>query len=283
MTFDIKTLVSDETVTAFRRDGAVVLRGAFGADWLDMLARGIERNLAEPGPMATGYTDDGKPGRFFGDYCNWQRIGEYRDFVTGSPAAAIAARLSGATQIQLFHEHVLVKEPQTAEPTPWHHDLPYYAVDGAQTVSLWTPLDPVRQEVCPHFVAGSHRWDRLFYPRLFKDGGNYDYQGPGYEPVPDIDGEPDAYEILSWALEPGDTLAFHFRTLHNGPPNPGPGRRRGFSSRWLGDDVRYAERPGRPSPPYPEMGIDLKPGDRMREDWFPVLWPPGGGEAGGAR
>ena len=72
---------------------------------------------------------------------------------------------------------------------------------------------------------------------------------------------------------PGDTLAFHYRTLHSAPPNPGPGRRRGFAHRWLGDDIRFCERPGTPSPPFPEMGVDLKPGDRMREDWFPTLWP----------
>ena len=274
MTHHPKALVSDDTVAAFRRDGAVVLRQVFSADWLDRLAQGIARNLADPGPMAIHYTDEGQPGRFFGDYCNWKRIMQYRYFVTSSPAAAIAARLMQSGAAQFFHEHVLVKEPGTEEPTPWHHDLPYYCVDGAQTVSLWTPLDAVSELVCPQFVAGSHEWGRLFYPRMFKDGEDYDYSGTDYEPVPDIDGDLDSYEILSWELEPGDTLAFDFKTLHNAPPNPGPGRRRGFASRWLGDDVRYCERPGRCSPPFAEMGIDLKPGERMREDWFPVLWPP---------
>jgi hypothetical protein len=31
----------------------------------------------------------------------------------------------------------------TLERTPWHHDQPYYPVDGEQIVSLWMPLDPV--------------------------------------------------------------------------------------------------------------------------------------------
>lgn len=274
MTADARSPLSGADVAAFRRDGVVVLRGLFSGAWLEELARGIERNLAEPGPMAVGYTDDGKPGRFFGDYCNWRRIPEFEQFVTRSPAAAAAAGLMAAARVQFFHEHVLVKEPATEEPTPWHHDLPYYCVEGEQSVSLWTPLDPVPEPVCPRFVAGSHRWGRLFYPRQFRDGADYDYAGPGYEPVPDIDADPGAYRILSWALEPGDAIAFDFRTVHDGPPNPGPRRRRGFATRWLGEDVRYCERPGRPSPPYPEMGIGLAPGAPMREDWFPVLWPP---------
>ncbi len=270
--------VSDERVAAFRRDGVAVLRQVFSAHWLDGLARGVERNLAEPGPMATRYTSADCSGQFFGDYCNWRRIPQFEAFVTRSPAAAIAARLMGARRVRIFHEHVLVKEPGTVEPTPWHHDLPYYCVDGDQTVSLWTPLDPVRQAVCPQFVAGSHRWGRMFYPRMFQDGSDYDYAGAGYEPVPDIDADPDAYEILSWPLEPGDTIAFSYKTLHNGPPNPGPGRRRGFASRWLGDDVRYCERPGRPSPPFPEMGLKLEAGAPMPDDWFPVIWPEGDAE-----
>lgn len=279
MTEETAAPISDGTVERFQRDGAVVLRRAFSPDWIGRLAQGIERNLMLPGPMARHYTEEGEPGRFFGDYCNWQRIPQYRYFITRSPAAAMAARLMGSTRAQFFHEHVLVKEPGTEEPTPWHHDLPYYCVDGDDTVSFWTPMDAVPEEVCPKFVAGSHRWGKLFYPRMFKDGDTYSYNGGGYEPVPDIDAEPDSYEILGWSLEPGDALAFNFKTLHNAPPNPGPGRRRGFAHRWLGDDVRYCERPGKSSPPFPEMGVDLKPGDRMREDWFPVLWPPGEGQA----
>ena len=48
------------------------------------------------------------------------------------------------------------------------------------------------------------------------------------------------------------------------------GRRRAFSSRWLGDDVTYCERPGETSPPYPDIGLES--GDSLRKDWFPVVW-----------
>ena len=208
--------------------------------------------------------------RFFEDYCNWERIPEYREFVLGSPAAAIAGQVMESRAVQIFHEHVLVKEPGTSKATIWHHDLPYYCVEGSQNLSIWLALDPVPKAVCPHFVAGSHRWGKLFYPRLFDDGSNYDYEGEGYETVPNIDGEPEKYEILSWDLEPGDALMFDFLTLHSAPGNPCPGRRRGFSTRWLGDDACYTVRPGRTSPPY--SGISLQEGDRMREDWFPVVW-----------
>ncbi len=261
--------ITDDKVAAYRRDGVICLRGRF-ADWLETVEQGIERNMAEPGPIATEHKLDDGRGRFFEDYCNWDRIPEYRDFVRNSPAAATAARFMGSETVQIFHEHVLVKEPGTTKATVWHHDLPYYSVQGSQNISIWLALDPVPEAVTLNFVAGSHRWGKLYYPRLFDDGSNYAYKGGRYETVPDIDAAPGDYRILSWELEPGDAVLFDFLTLHSAPGNPCLGRRRGFSTRWLGDDACYTLRPGRTSPPYPEIG--LQEGDRMREDWFPVVW-----------
>jgi hypothetical protein len=42
-----------------------------------------------------------------------------------------------------------------------------------------------------------------------------------------------------------------------------------LSLRLLGDDARYVERPGPTSPPFP--GHDMVAGQRLREDWFPML------------
>ena len=267
-------LVSDEQVSDFRRSGAIVLRGVF-SDWVDPLREGVEKNMADPGPYTKGYTPDGKPGRFFGDYCNWQRFPEYEDFIVHSPAAAIVSRLIGATCVRIYHEHVLVKEPGTEERTPWHHDQPYYGVDGKQNCSLWMPLDPVAKDTCPEFIVGSHAWGRMFLPRMFS-GQDYDRPADGLEPIPDFDSHRDDYDILSWDLDSGDAIAFYFLTVHGAPPNlSSTQRRRGFSTRWLGDDATYAVRSGPTSPPFPELNGRLQDGDPMDVAEFPVVWPRG--------
>ena len=117
----------------------------------------------------------------------------------------------------------------------------------------------------------THLWGKLFYPRRFADDTDYQYEGGGFETIPDIEKAREKYDIRAWALAPGDAILFHFRTVHGAPANPGQGRRRGFAPRWLGEDARFVARPGRTSPPYPDIG--LKTGERMREDWFPVIWP----------
>jgi len=88
-----------------------------------------------------------------------------------------------------------------------------------------------------------------------------------YIPVPDPDAE--AMRVLEWALEPGDAVAFNFKTLHGARGNTSTARRRAFSLRFVGDDARFVERPGRTSPPFPGHGMSA--GERLREDWFPVI------------
>jgi ectoine hydroxylase-related dioxygenase (phytanoyl-CoA dioxygenase family) len=255
-------------IADFQRDGAVVLRGVF-ADWVESLRAGVERNMAEPGADVRIYHAPDGSGLFFGDYCNWDRIPEYRAFVFDSPAARIAADLMGSRTARLFHEHVLVKEAGTDVPTPWHHDQPYYSVDGNQNVSLWLALDAVGRETAVEFVAGSHQWGRWFRPERFNRTALYD--DDGLQPVPDIDGNRDNFTILGWALEPGDCVAFHFLTLHGAPGNrSGSLRRRGFSTRWIGDDARFAVRKGTTSPPF--RGIKLKHGQPMDAPEFPLVY-----------
>ena len=261
-------MIDKRDIVRYQRDGVVALRNLFSQDWIECLRAGVDTNLTEPGEFAQEHGDG--QGRFFDDYCNWERIPEYREFVHDSPVAEIAATAMGSTIAQFFHEHVLVKEPGAVKRTPWHQDEPYFCVDGSQTVSFWIPLDPVPKHVCPEFIAGSHRWGKLFYPRRFFDDTNYDYEGGGFETIPDVDAGRENYDIHSWALEPGDAILFHFRTVHGAPANPNACRRRGFVPRWLGDDVRFVARRGRTSPPYP--GIDQETGERMREDWFPTIW-----------
>lgn len=264
-------LVTERDIVAYERDGAVCLRSVFDAHWLEELAAGLDRNFADPGPDNTVYTQEGESGSFYDDYCNWQRIPEYRDFVLNSPAGEIAGRITRSAKARIYHEHVLVKEPGTQRITPWHHDLTYYGVNGNQLCSIWLPLDPVPLRVCPEFVAGSHLGGTLYYPRLFVNHQNYAEGAQGFDAVPDIDGHRDDYHILSWELNPGDCIVFHMRTLHGAPATVGvTTRRRGFSTRWLGDDAHFAVRPWKTSPPYRE--VDLKPGDPMEHTSFPVVW-----------
>ena len=259
-------LLTQDHIDAFQRDGVVLIKGLF-ADHVETLRAGIDRNMAEPGPYAAENLKEGEAGRFFDDYCNWTRIPEFEEVIRTSAAAEVAADLMGSSRVQVFHDHILVKEPGTSKPTPWHQDGPYYFVDGTQNVSFWSPVDPVT-EASLRCVAGSHKWEKPVLPTRWLSEENFYPDEDAYMPVPDPDAE--GMEIREWAMEPGDAVAFNFAILHGARGNEAKARRRAFSLRMIGDDARYVERPGRTSPPFP--GHDMVAGQVLREDWFPVIF-----------
>lgn len=259
------TIVTDQMIEDFQRDGAVLVRGLW-KDWVEPLRAGIERNMTEPGPYGAENLKPGEGGRFFDDYCNWTRIPEFETVIKDSDVAQVAAKLMGSARVQMFHDHVLVKEPGTSKPTPWHQDGPYYFVQGRQTVSFWSPMDPVK-EASLRCVAGSHRWEKEVLPTRWLAETSFYPGSDRYMPVPDPDAE--GMRVLEWQMEPGDAVAFNYGTLHGARGNTTASRRRAFSLRLLGDDARYVTRPGRTSPPFPGHG--MVEGQVLRQDWFPFL------------
>ncbi len=264
-------VISEAAVQSYWEDGAIVVRGAFEG-WVELVAAGIARNMRSPGEYASENAVPEGEGRFFDDYCNWSRIPEFESVVRDSPAGELAARVMQSETAQFFHDHVLVKESGTSKATPWHQDAPYYFVDGMQTVSMWITVDPVR-EASLRLIAGSHRWDRMVRPVRWADNSDFYEPGDDWIPVPAPDRDPENARILEWSMAPGDAVLFHYRTLHGARGNPTGGRRRILSLRWVGDDARFVERPGRTSPPFPGHG--MVEGQKLREDWFPVVWPAG--------
>ncbi len=258
-------LLTQKHISDYQKDGVVLVKGLF-TDQVDQLRSGVERNMSDPGPYAAENLKDGEGGRFFDDYCNWTRIPEFRAAIDASPAAEVAADLMGSQTVQMFHDHVLVKEPGTSKPTPWHQDGPYYFVQGQQTVSFWSPLDPVTKASL-RCVAGSHLWDKPVLPTRWLAETSFYPNEEDYMSVPDPDAE--GMDVREWAMEPGDAVAFNYMTLHGARGNDTTSRRRAFSLRLVGDDARYVERPGPTSPPFP--GHDMQAGQRLREDWFPIL------------
>ena len=106
-------LLTQDMIDTYQRDGVIVIRGLF-KEHVETLRKGVARNMEEPGPFASENKKEGETGRFFDDYCNWQRIEEFAEVIEKSPAAEVAADLMGSQSTQVFHDHILVKEPGTS-------------------------------------------------------------------------------------------------------------------------------------------------------------------------
>ncbi|HWX79379.1 MAG TPA: phytanoyl-CoA dioxygenase family protein [Steroidobacteraceae bacterium] len=257
-------------VAAFQRDGALCIRQLFRPEEMQTLRRGIDANLAALSPRAKVASGVDDPGRFVEDFCNWQDNEHYRRFIFESSLSEAAGRLMQSSTARLYHDHMLTKEPGTRQPTPWHQDQPYYNIEGRQNVSFWIPVDPVSRESTLEFVAGSHLGPWLM-PRSFMDAQAKWFPEGSLADLPDIEGNRAAFPILGWELQPGDAVCFHMLMLH-AARGVGDRRRRVFSVRFIGDDIRHAPRRWKTSPEFPGLINELPAGAPMNHPLFPLLW-----------
>ncbi len=270
--------VSEKDRAAFQRDGAVLLKNQFSAEWLDKLRAGIDADLANPTDNFARHTKDPNAPAYLEDFWAWNKIPEFEDFVRNSPCAPIAADLLDAPSINLVMDNWFMREAGSTSRPPFHQDLAYFDFTGTMCV-LWLPLEPVTKENGIAFVKGSHLWDKLFMRVRFGDGHpSFEPQevaGQTYHPPPDVNANPDAYDLLQWDLELGDCIYFDMRTLHGGLSSVTPTETvRRFTLRMTAPDgmIRYRgdwakdERALFEAAGYSE-------GDRLEGAFFPRLWP----------
>ncbi|SMX36031.1 phytanoyl-CoA dioxygenase family protein [Ruegeria arenilitoris] len=274
---DARLLTKDE-ITAFRRDGAVVLRQKFSADWLELLRAGINADLRTPTENFTRHTKDPDAPAYLEDFWAWSKIPQFEEFVRNSPCAPIASELLGAAPINLVMDNWFLREAGSPPRPPFHQDLSYFDFEGSMCV-LWLPLEPVSKDNGIAFVRGSHLWDKLFMRVRFADGHpSYEptqVAGRTYHPPPDVNADPGAYDLLQWDMDLGDCIYFDMRTLHGGLSSVTPTETvRRFTLRMTGPDgvIRYRgdwakeERAQFEAAGYAE-------GDRIAGPFFPQLWP----------
>jgi ectoine hydroxylase-related dioxygenase (phytanoyl-CoA dioxygenase family) len=258
----------DATVEAFRRDGVVCLRGVLPLDLVAALTESVARVAAGAGTADLSAMVGGAgAGRFLAGVDHWRDDPALQAFACASPLPAIVADLLRSSEVFLYEDSVLVKEPLTTEATVWHQDLGYFHVDGAQVCTTWCPLDEVTAgSGAMRFVRGSHHWNVDYRPNLFVDATPI--PGSTGVEVPAVDEQ--RHDVVSFDLGPGDVTVHHARTLHAAGPNGTTRPRRAVSVRYCGDDARVRLRAGAPLKPH-QAG--LRDGDRLGGDAHPRVWP----------
>jgi Phytanoyl-CoA dioxygenase (PhyH) len=256
--------LTDSEIEAFWRDGVICVRQLYSPKWQAELADGIEAILSMPSPITGGKRE----GTFHQDAFCWFTSDPLRDFAFYGPSADIAQQVFRSKKINFYYDQIFVKEQMSPNPTPWHHDFTFWPLQGAQIASLWTSLDTVNAESSAlEFIAGSHRWPQR-YRAIAADGTDLT-TGAAMDELPDINGERDKFDIVSWDVEPGDALLFHALTLHGARGNRSAvTKRRAITTRWCGDDVTYLRKV------IPEIyRHDLKSGDPLSGRIFPQILP----------
>ncbi|MAQ09347.1 MAG: phytanoyl-CoA dioxygenase [Gammaproteobacteria bacterium] len=231
----------------FHRDGVVFQPQALDRRAMTIARKAFEWSLANPGKGATRLIP-GTPGSFYGDLANPYCFDAYSQVHTETVIPSLITALWNKPDIWFMYEQIFKKaggdDGRPARRTPWHQDLPYLPVEGNDLAVAWISFEPLNKNESLEFVRGSH------LGTLF-DGSKFDPRddteplyGTGELPrLPDIEKNRPDYDIISFAIEPGDVVIFHPMMLHGGAPTDSGKTRNTLSLRYFGADASVAWRP----------------------------------------
>jgi hypothetical protein len=259
---------------AYKRDGAVHIPGLLTPEQLDAALKAWEWSLSNPTPLnAPKLKRDGSP-LFYADSYNPRVMEGYRGMLESSPIPQACAHLWGTDPVWFIYEQVFLKEGGDTGRTPWHQDGSYIPMDGEDTAVAWITFDPLSKADSLEFVPGSHL-GTVYNTSKFdpKDPTIPHDESLPYPHLPPIEAEREKWDVISWPVQPGDVVFFHFRTLHGGAPTRAGQQRRTLTLRFFGERAHYDPKTAKALPNFPDMATRLKPGDTMRAPGFLKLHP----------
>jgi ectoine hydroxylase-related dioxygenase (phytanoyl-CoA dioxygenase family) len=263
----------DDLREAYERDGVVHLPDALSTSELSDALAAYDWSLAHPGPGASRIRQ-ATEATFYNDLFNPACLTGYRGMLEASPIPEIVADLWGSPDVWFMYEQVFLKEGGEARRTPWHQDSSYLTIAGPHLAVVWITFDPLSKADSLEFVRGSHK-GRLYNGSRFELGDDTAPLHPGSSlpRLPDIEADRGAWDIVSWAVEPGDLIVFHPAVLHGGAPTRPGMRRRTLTLRFFGEQCVYDPREGGAGPPIAGFHQRMRPGEAFRDAAFLKLRP----------
>jgi phytanoyl-CoA dioxygenase PhyH len=269
---------------SFAENGAILAKGLLTSDQLARCRSAYDWCVANPGPNAfTLFRGTDK--QTHNDNANPRATERLNVLVPSLPFGDFFAELWGSKHVWYFAEEVFLKSDGKGGRTPWHQDTSYLPWDGPHWANAWISFEAVPKRNSLEMVKGSHR-GVLYDGTNFQDADDptAPLHGDGTLPrLPDIEAErkanPNAYEVLSFATEPGDVVIVHPGMLHGGGLVDADFRERHtLVLRFFGDEATFRALPKHSVSGYTTAGVlfvehlaNLKDGDPFRAPCFKQL------------
>ncbi|GCD39526.1 hypothetical protein OEIGOIKO_07382 [Streptomyces chrestomyceticus JCM 4735] len=243
----------DESVReAFREDGTALIEDCLDEGQLARCRQAFDWAVANPGPHATTMFD-GTERRSHVDNANPLAKERLDAMVSSLPFGELFAGLWGSEHVWYFAEEIFLKSGGRGARSCWHQDTAYLPWAGEHWGNAWISFQHVPKHNSLEVVRGSHRGVQYDGTTFDLDDPTEPLHGGGVLPrLPDIDAELAAgrdthdvpYDVLSWAVDPGDVLVLHPRSLHGGAGvDAGCPDRHTLVLRFFGDDATFRPLP----------------------------------------
>lgn len=191
----------------------------------------------------------------------WQASEPFRRLMEKPGVSAVAAALSGASELRIWHDQVQYKPAALGGVNMWHQDSPYWPVVEPKTaqVTAWIALDDVDEENgCMWMVPGSHQWG----PQL-----DFLHSLPNFEAMPEqFEGKQLVQK--SCPVRQGQVHFHHPLTWHGSNANRSRRPRRAVALHFMTQETRYNAEGKHVMDPL----IQVKPGEPLLGAAFPLVW-----------
>ncbi|MCX5659684.1 MAG: phytanoyl-CoA dioxygenase family protein [Planctomycetota bacterium] len=225
--------ITADDVASYEEEGYVIIRRLFDPALAAEVRERVDGMLAGRYPsegFKCGRASDQRPddpGRMIFQVMPAEfpiRDPVLRAFAENANLLDAARRLLRRTDVRMFQQQALVKEPGAANAIPWHQDDHYWRTGerGSVAVTAWTPLLPAT-------AANGTMW---LLPASHRQGLQRHGPAGGVSLFQTIVEPIDDSRLVPLELDPGDVSFHHPLTIHGAPPNTGRLRRVGFAQHY---------------------------------------------------
>lgn len=163
--------LNDDQIQSYQANGFIVIENFLSSEELDHWRKAVTEAVEEragikiPGKdikigEADGINEDSDYfAKVFDQLLSlWQTNEMVKELMLDKRIGQMAAQLSGADGIRIWHDQALIKRPW-ANPTAWHLDTPFWSFSDRRAISIWVALDDATLENgCLFFISGSHKF-----------------------------------------------------------------------------------------------------------------------------
>jgi phytanoyl-CoA hydroxylase len=269
----MKSELVREQLDFYKENGYIIIENFLSAQelehWRSSVMEAVEDRKGQkmPGKSIKTGEDDGinKEADYFKNVFDqllnlWQTNDKVKEIMFDEVIGKMAADLSGADGIRIWHDQALIKRPW-ANPTSWHLDTPFWSFSDRRALSIWVALDDVTLENgCMFFIPGSHKETTFESPQIGKNLADIFDVYPQFKTAKSVP-----------AVMKAGSCSFHNGlTIHGAHANMTSGFRRAMTCAYMPDGNVYNGKPNI----LPESYLSqLKPGDLLdNNDQNPLIY-----------
>ena len=244
----------------FRRDGFVHVPGLLRAEEIARFGPAVDEAVSVRKHGDTRRLEDKTPYEQSFLQCQyiWEDFPDIRPLTFHPLIGELAAQLTNATRVRLWHDQALYKEAGGRE-TEAHQDHPYWPIAETDTVTAWIPLCDVDDASgCMGYVPGSHSGQAEFIDIFNSPGAGKALEAKFAATPP---------QYVPCAA--GDVIFHHGYTVHMAKANRSPRTRRIYTAIYFRDGCTRGGTRAHPS--VDRDGIAV--GQVINGRATPIVWP----------